>query len=419
MFNFNFNSNQRRGEVNNKEYYNILNIDKTASHSEIKKAYYKLAKTHHPDKGGDENKFKKIMTAYEILSDKEKREIYDNYGEDGLSEGGNNMNVNPFEHMFPGFRQQGRQSNQKRKGKNVVFELSITLDEIYNGTLKKLKLNKNILCTTCTGNGMKKNKKKNKCSTCNGSGVQVITRRIGPMIQQMQSQCGKCQGEGVIVNDVDKCEKCKGKCVIKTIKILQIHIEKGIKNGEKIIFREESDQNPNTIAGDVIIVIKEEKHKYYRREGLDLWIKKSITLFESLTNYEFVIKHLDGRKLNLHSPTEVTKPNSVKIIENEGMPEFKNPFNKGKLLIRFHVKFPNIMPERYHEILMKIFKKNNQNEHNEEKQNMEESIDENLNLISFDYESYKTEKENQGYNDDTGYQDSDNEYVEVNGCPTQ
>jgi len=125
MFNFNFGSNQRRGDVNNKEYYNILNVDKTASHSEIKKAYYKLAKTHHPDKGGNEEKFKKIMTAYEVLSDKDKRETYDNYGEEGLSESGG-MNVNPFEHMFnmSGFGQRGHQSNQKRKGQNVVFELS-------------------------------------------------------------------------------------------------------------------------------------------------------------------------------------------------------------------------------------------------------------------------------------------------------
>ena len=367
------------------------------------------------NKGGNEEKFKKIMTAYEVLSDREKREIYDEQGEEGLSNDG--MNVNPFESMFGGmhgFGNQRQRQHQKMKGQSVVFNLSVSLDDIYNGTLKKLRLNKNILCDSCNGGGMKDNKAKNKCSTCKGSGVQVTIRRIGPMIQQMQTQCNSCNGKGEIINEADKCIKCKGKCVNKTLKMLKIHIEKGVRNGEKIVFREESDQAPNIVPGDVIIIINEEKHKYYRRDGMDLWIKKTISLFESLTSYEFIVKHLDGRKLKLQSPREVTKPNSVKIIENEGMPEYKNIFNKGKLLVKFHVKFPDIMPEQYHQILMKIFHKKENEGKNQEDNKDNDTISDTLKLESFDYESYKTQK----VNDDDDIL-SDNEYVEVNGCPTQ
>jgi len=400
MFNFNLHTNPQN--VNNKEYYNILNINKLSSQSEIKKAYYKLAKKYHPDKGGDEKKFKKITMAYHTLSDPEKKEIYDKYGEDGLKDNG--MNMNPFNI----FNMHTQHSNQKKKGKSVIYELSITLNELYNGCIKKLRINRNIMCLKCTGSGLKENCTKKKCSTCNGTGMQVIRRQIGPMLQQIQSICRMCLGKCYIIKDSDKCKRCNGSCIIKNTKIFNIHIEKGMKNGEKIIFHEESDQLPNIIPGDVIIIIKEEKHKYYCREGSDLWIKKSISLFESLTNYEFVIKHLDGRKLKLISPNEVTKPNSVKIIENEGMLEKNNPYNKGKLLVKFTVKFPDIIPEQYHQILMTIFKKK------EDNREVDNKVDDKYQLINFDYESYKNKKEL--LDDDIS---SDNEYVEVNGCPTQ
>lgn len=409
MFNFNLNNKQM---IKNEKYYKYLKINKNATQTEIKKSYYKLAKTLHPDKGGDTEEFKKIMEAYEVLSNEEKRKIYDEYGEEGLT-GNINHNMNAFNNIFNmhHFNSMNMNMNrEKRKSENIIFNLSITLNDFYNGIEKKLKLNKKIICNKCLGNGLKNDKIKTECSKCNGKGIEVIIRRLGPMTQQIQMQCKLCNGEGKIIEECNKCEICKGKYVINGTKILTIYIEKGMKNGEKIIFREEGDEYPNTIPGDLIIILNEVKHKFFKREGNDLWIKKTISLADALTEYNFIIKHLDNRKIKICSEKGITKPNSIKMIENEGMPEYKNPFNKGKLLIKINVKFPETIPLKYHDNLMKILKKD------VSKELESKNIDDTLFLKNFDYEKYKKEQK-----DKESDEDEDNEYIEhdINECKTQ
>ena len=164
----------RRGgppkEVDNKRYYDLLGVEKNATFDQIKKAYRKLALKAHPDKGGDAEKFKEISMAYEVLSDKDKREIYDQHGEDGLKEGGGMRGGDIFSQMFGGgmgMRQQG-----PKKGKSVEHAIKVTLEEIYKGKTTKIAVNRDRICKTCNGKGGK-NGANSTCQGCKGRGMRT------------------------------------------------------------------------------------------------------------------------------------------------------------------------------------------------------------------------------------------------------
>jgi len=335
----------------NTKYYTELGVSKTATADELKKAYRKLAIKNHPDKGGDPEKFKEISHAYEVLSDPEKRQIYDEYGEDALKEGmgggGPGGGANPFdifESFFGGGGMGGHRGGRgggKRKGEDVAHPLKVSLVDLYSGCKKKLSLAKNVLCAGCNGTGSKSGKKMT-CQSCQGSGVKVSIRQIAPgMVQQMQSVCGECRGSGQAIDDKDKCTKCKGNKVTQEKKILEVDIEPGMTHGQKITFTGEADEAPDTIPGDIIFLLQQKDHPTFKRKGSDLYVEKEISLIEALAGYKFTITHLDGRQLLVSSQEgEIVEPNSFRGVYDEGMPTWQRPFDKGRLFIQFKVKFP-------------------------------------------------------------------------------
>ncbi|CAH0700712.1 unnamed protein product [Spodoptera exigua] len=327
--------------------YDILGVSRSASDSEIKRSYHKLAKEFHPDKNpaaGD--KFKEISYAYEVLSDAKKRQIYDKYGLKGLQEGGQGGGFPPddlFGHLFGDIFGMGGGSRGRgpARGEDTMHPLKVSLEDMYMGKTTKLQLSKNVICGPCKGIGGKPGSVV-VCKDCHGQGIKVSYQQIAPhMTRQFQSRCPTCHGQGETINDKDKCPKCKGKKVLNETKILEVHIEKGMCENQKIFFRGEGDQQPDTQPGDVIIVLQQKPHPIFQRTGNDLVIKHEITLTEALCGFEFVIKHLDARDLLVrHPPGEVIKPGDLKCIQGEGMPQFKNPFEKGNLYIKFDVVFP-------------------------------------------------------------------------------
>ncbi|XP_049888116.1 dnaJ homolog subfamily A member 2-like [Pectinophora gossypiella] len=329
--------------------YEILGVTRNASDSEIKRSYHKLAKEFHPDKNpaaGD--KFKEISYAYEVLSDPKKRQTYDKYGLKGLQEGGQGAGFRPddfFGHIFGDIfgRQMGGGSGGRRRavGEDTIHPLKVSLEDMYMGKTAKLQLSKNVICAACKGIGGKPGAVVS-CKDCHGQGMKVSYQQVGPnMTQQFQTLCPTCQGLGETINDKDKCPKCKGKKVTNEIKILEVHVEKGMREHQKIFFRGEGDQQPDTQPGDVIIVLQQKQHEVFQRTGDDLLMKHEITLTEALCGFEFVVKHLDSRDLLIrHNPGEVIKPGDLKGIQGEGMPTYKNPFEKGNLYIKFDVVFP-------------------------------------------------------------------------------
>ena len=168
-------------EVDNEKFYKVLGVDKNAELTAIKKAYHKLARTHHPDRGGDKEKFQEIQSAYEVLSDREKRETYDRYGEDGLKEGGGGGGMDDLlSQMFGGGGRRGPGGRpQKKKGKPVMHPLKCTLEEIYNGKNTKIAVNRDRICEACEGRGGKEGAVQ-KCTTCRGRGIVTRMQQLGP-----------------------------------------------------------------------------------------------------------------------------------------------------------------------------------------------------------------------------------------------
>lgn len=334
---------------NNTKYYEILGVSKSATEDELKKAYRKAAMKNHPDKGGDPEKFKELGQAYEVLSDPEKRDIYDQYGEDALKEGmgGAGAAHNPFdifESFFGGgtFGAGGSSRGRRRKqGEDVVHTLKVSLEDLYNGTTKKLSLSRNVLCPKCKGKGSKSGAL-GKCYGCQGTGMKITTRQIGlGMIQQMQHVCPECRGAGEVISERDKCPQCKANKVTQEKKVLEVHVEKGMQHGQKIAFEGQADEAPDTITGDIVFILQLKEHPKFKRKFDDLYVDHTLSLTEALCGFQFALTHLDGRQLLIKSnPGEIIKPGQYKAINDEGMPHHQRPFMKGRLYIQFNVEFP-------------------------------------------------------------------------------
>ena len=193
--------------IDNDEYYNLLGVDKNADKSSIKKAYHKLAVKHHPDKGGDPDKFKLIAEAFEVLSDPEKKKLYDSGGKEAINGQGMSNPMDMFSQMFSGNR------STKRKGKNTEYTMNITLEDVYNGRNKSLSLTRTVIDKSSIFAFLK----------CNGQGMTIRKIQMGPMTQQIQTQCNECNGLG---------SKYKSNKIKENIKI---YVPKGVCNNKKIV----------------------------------------------------------------------------------------------------------------------------------------------------------------------------------------
>lgn len=352
--------------VKDTKLYDILQVQPNAGESEIKKAYYKLAKIHHPDKNQEDEKadekFKEIKFAYEVLTDRQKREIYDQYGLEGLKDGlGGTEYEDIFSHIFGGgggmggfgggffpfdFLGGGMRGGRGggrprvRRTQDVVYPLKVTLEDLYNGKTVPIEYDRSVICDACKGAGGKGAPK--SCTTCKGNGFVTQFRQIGPgMVQQLQSQCKDCFGEGEIKNEKDRCKVCVGRKTVKEKKKLEVPIDKGMNDGQKITFSGESNQEPGVETGNLIVVLQLKEHDVFSRVDNDLYMSYSLNITEALCGFQMVVKQLDGRVLSINNqPGEVISPGTIRGVPNEGMPMHRNPFEKGNLYIKFDVKFP-------------------------------------------------------------------------------
>jgi DnaJ family protein A protein 2 len=265
--------------------------------------------------------FKDVSRAFEVLSDADTRRRYDQFGEEGLEGGGmggmgGGMDPSDlFSQLFGGggggfFGGGGgrQRPSGPRKGKDLVHRIKVSLEDVYKGKTTKLALQRHVLCAKCNGKGGKEGAVKT-CHGCNGQGIKVVLRQMGPMVQQLQQTCSDCNGEGEIINAKDKCKACNGKKVTNERKVLEVNIDKGMKDGQTVTFPGEADQAPNVIPGDVVIVVEEKPHDRFKRQGDDLVMEQNIDLLTALAGGQFYIEHLDDRALlvNIH-PGEIIKP---------------------------------------------------------------------------------------------------------------
>ena len=322
------------------DFYKLFEIPRDATEQQIKKSFRNLSKIYHPDKNKGDTKaqeiFLRVNKAYETLLDPEKRKIYDVYGEEGLDQPNNLMNQN------------------KPKGPSTTFDIYIVLEDLYNGAVKELSFQKNVVCNKCHGTGGKLGNTK-QCPTCKGRGVtmQDVDSGMG-FTFRMQNTCQKCQGKGITFSET--CPHCKGKKIVREDKKLRIEIEKGMKDGQRIVFEKESEhQNPDTIPGDLIITLRQKPHSFFTStNNVDLHANMPLNMKEALLGFSKTINHLDGREVKLES-NKPTQPNEVQKLVGEGMPHHQFSSQKGDLFIKYNVRLPDKLSELEKIIVKQLF----------------------------------------------------------------
>ncbi|EQL01819.1 hypothetical protein G6O67_001273 [Ophiocordyceps sinensis] len=333
------------------DLYELLSIERDASQDQIKKAYRKAALKYHPDKAPEDQrdksevKFKEITKAYEILSDNQKRHLYDTHGMTAFdgSRGGPEVDLNDILSQMFGFNMGGPGGPRRpRRGPDEEQEYKVTLEELYKGKTVKFAANKQVLCAQCKGSGGKEKAKPASCERCKGNGMVEAIRQIGPgMMRREAVLCDHCQGTGSLYKEKDRCKKCKGKKTVQEKKVLEIYIPRGSMQGERIVLEGEADQYPDQTPGDIVFTLVEEPHDTFSRLGNDLSGELKVTLAEALTGFSRVVfKHLDGRGISMERPRgKVLRPGDCLRIDGEGMP-MKRGETKGDLYLLVNIEFP-------------------------------------------------------------------------------
>lgn len=323
-------------------YYELLRVSQSASEDEIKKAYKKAALEHHPDRGGDPEKFKEISHAYSILSDPSKRQIYDQFGEAGLDRGSGPSSpsgqyedpMDIFSQVFGGASRRNRQAGPAR-GRDALYQLELTLEEIATGTSRSIAYNRDVSCVNCGGRGATKI---DPCRKCGGSGVILTRQNIGFLVH-MQTACPDCQGQGFRVPKDGECKPCHGRGIVGQKEVFTVQVPKGAANGYEIRFRGKADQLPGHTAGDVVVQVKQKPHPVFTRMGnADLVMKKEISLADALAGPQFSVKSVRTEIVEIGA-SGVVSPGDVWVVRGQGLPRFDGSTN-GDLFVSFSVKFP-------------------------------------------------------------------------------
>jgi len=341
--------------------YNTLGVERSASEQEIKKAYKRMALKNHPDKAPEEqraayeDRFKKISRAYEILSDPQKRQLYDQRGEaafagqdaSGAGSAGpgfggfSSAGADPFEQFRSMFG--GGFSHGMRRTPDVGYAMDVTLEEMYSGVTRDVLYDQDVVCRSCRGRGASRIE---RCQACRGAGVTVETRQWGGGYQQFQRTCQSCGGQGAYVPQGCLCKQCNGAGLTQQQAKLPVKVQPGCPHEERFVFRGKADEQPDMETGDVIVEVREKKHKLFTRIGAaDLLMDRKVSLLDALTGVRFSVKHLDGSDILVScGEGQVVQPGEIWTMAGRGMPRHGHAGAHGDLLVRFDVEFPAELP---------------------------------------------------------------------------
>jgi len=361
-----------------KDYYQILGVARSASQDEIKKAYYKLAHKYHPDKGGDEKKFKEINEAYQILSDKEKRGQYDRFGRvpEGAPGGAPGFDFQwawgrpdiDFEDIFrTDFGDFGdmveemfgvgekRRKKDFKKGRDIEIDLEISLEDVLKGKEKEIYLTKMVSCPRCQGSGAEPGTKIKECFSCRGTGeVQQIKKTfLGTFTKYVV--CPECGGEGV--HPEKPCNVCKGEGRIGGEEKIKIFVPAGVDTNQiiKVEGRGEAGRRGGK-TGDLYVRIFVKTHPIFKRKGDDLYISLPISFSQAALGDEMEVQTLEGKKILLNIPVG-TESGKVLRISGKGIPHFSG-YGQGNLYVELIVKTPKKLTKKQKELLEQLRKEN-------------------------------------------------------------
>ncbi|MEJ8756221.1 molecular chaperone DnaJ [Pontibacter sp. H259] len=353
-----------------RDYYEVLEVSKNASQEEIKKAYRKLAIKYHPDKNPDdhtaEDKFKEAAEAYEVLSDQQKRQRYDQFGHQGVNGGfgGGGMNMedifsqfgdifgggSPFESFFGGGGGRSGGGRRQRKGSNLRIKLKLNLEEIANGVEKKIKVKRYVACGTCGGNGAKNGTDMQTCGGCQGSGQvrKVVNTMLGQMVST--ATCPTCNGEGRIVTK--NCDACHGSGRELQEEVIAINVPAGVMDGMQLSMGGKGNvPERGGVAGDLLIQIEEEVHPTLKRDGNNVIFDQYISFMDAALGADIEVPTIGGKvKINIKPGTQ---SGEIFRLRGKGIKDI-NGYGKGDQLIHINVWTPKHLSSDERAILERL-----------------------------------------------------------------
>ena len=355
------------------DYYEILGVSRTASPEEIKKAFKKMAMKYHPDRNpGDkdaEEKFKKINEANEVLSDPEKRQIYDQYGEDGLkggfggagadgvdlsdifknagfSGGGFDNLGDMFDNIFGGGGRRKHSRNMPQQGSDLVSKIVITFKESYVGVSKDISFNRSSTCHFCNGSGAEAGSSRKTCPTCKGTGQ----FRSGNSFFSISQPCPTCHGEGTIIEK--PCTHCHGTGFLKETKKLEVKVPAGIIDGMQVRVSGEGNAGLNGgPRGDLYVEVRVRNDELFVREGNDIFVEIPITYSQAALGDKVEVPTMDG-PVDMTLPAG-TQPNTKMRLKDKGFPDVHGR-GKGSLYVIFKLEVPKNLSDAHKEAIMKL-----------------------------------------------------------------
>ncbi|MAG45811.1 MAG: molecular chaperone DnaJ [Nanoarchaeota archaeon] len=334
------------------DYYEILGVEKGSSKDEIKKAYKKLALKHHPDRGGDAEKFKEISEAYAVLSDDTKKGQYDQFGHAGFDQRFSQEDIfrgadfnSVFSEIFGGGSGGGifdmffggRGGNHEERGSDLSHEVSLEFEEAVDGIDKEIKLPVSEKCEKCEGSGAEGNDVEN-CDECGGNGQVRRNRRTLFGVFSSISPCERCEGEGKIIKT--QCGECKGSGVITDVKKIKVKIPAGIDHGNQIRLSGKGDVNSKgRNPGDLYVIVKVKEHEFLKREGYDLHLEVPISFYLVSVGGDIEVPTLKGKsKLKIPSGT---RSGTVFRLEDKGV-KYLNSNEIGDQYVKVIIEVPKL-----------------------------------------------------------------------------
>ncbi len=340
------------------DYYEVLGVTRAASENEIKKAYRKLAMKYHPDRNQDDaeaaDKFKESTEAYEVLSDKQKRQIYDTYGHEGLKSSGYQGPGN-FEDIFSSFgdifgdlfglggRGRRRDPSAPIQGADLRYDLTLSFLDAVHGTSKEVEISKRETCWTCEGSGLRPGHRAQTCSTCNGRGQVVRSQGFF----QISTTCPNCQGSGQVITD--PCNDCDGAGLIEKKKKVSLKIPAGVDTGARMRLRGEGEGGRRGgPCGDLYVVIHVEAHEFFMREGDIIYCQLPVTIGQATLGATVEVPTVNGTK-ELTIP-KGTQPGQTFTLRNEGIVNLRGS-GKGDMVVEVKVVIPTRLSKEQEKLL--------------------------------------------------------------------
>ena len=351
-----------------RDYYEVLGVQKNATKDDIKKGYRKLAIQYHPDRNPGnkeaEDKFKEATEAYEVLSDDQKRQIYDQYGFAGLegmgggASGGYSHAFNDFSDIFGGSFSDifenlfggsagGRRRNsatEPGQGNSLRYDLKISFKDAVFGTKCEIQFHHNETCEVCHGSGGENGAKRKTCSTCQGSGQ---VRRSAGFFSVAQT-CPTCQGSGTVIDN--PCKACRGSGVQSKNKKIIVTIPAGVDDGKRIVIPRQGDAGRNGgPAGDLIVVIHVQADECYERDGQDLYCMIPISMTQAALGADILFTALDGTTIKRPVPAGTQNGKLLKL-KNQGVP-IVGSTRKGDLYVKIMIQIPTHLSSKQKDLL--------------------------------------------------------------------